>query len=39
MTGKDIGSTSAQYDSNSSQWAANVHFKNNDFVTKIAVRT
>ena len=37
MTGKDIGSTSTQYDSNSSQWAANVHFKNNDFVTKIAV--
>ena len=35
-TGKSIGSTSTIYDSTSSQWATQVHFKNNDFITKIA---
>ena len=36
VTGKSIGSANAQYDSTTSQWVTNVHFKNNDFVTKIA---
>ena len=36
VTGKSIGSASVIYDSTSSQWATNVHFKNNDFLTKIA---
>jgi preprotein translocase subunit SecD len=36
VTGKSVGSANVQYDSTSSQWAANVHFKNNDFLDKIA---
>ena len=36
VTGRSVGSASATYDSNSSQWVTNVHFKNNDFVNKIA---
>jgi preprotein translocase subunit SecD len=36
VTGKSVGSSSVIYDSTSSQWAANVHFKNNDFLDKIA---
>jgi preprotein translocase subunit SecD len=36
VTGKSVGSANAQYDSTTSQWVTNVHFKNNDFVTKIA---
>jgi preprotein translocase subunit SecD len=36
VTGKSVGSASVQYDSTSSQWATNVHFKNNDFLDKIA---
>jgi preprotein translocase subunit SecD len=36
VTGKSIGSANTQYDSTSSQWATNVHFRNNDFLTKIA---
>ena len=36
VTGKSVGSSNVIYDSNSSQWATNVHFKNNDFLTKIA---
>ncbi|MDQ1467871.1 MAG: preprotein translocase subunit SecD [Actinomycetota bacterium] len=37
VTGKSVGSAQAQYDSTASQWVTNVHFKNNDFVDKIAV--
>ncbi len=37
LTGRAIGSTSTIYDSTASQWVSQVHFKNNDFVTKIAV--
>jgi preprotein translocase subunit SecD len=36
VTGKSIGTAGTQYDSNTSQWVTNVHFKNNDFVDKIA---
>ena len=36
VTGKSVGSANGQYDSTTSQWVTNVHFKNNDFVTKIA---
>jgi preprotein translocase subunit SecD len=36
VTGKSVGSSNVIYDSTSSQWATNVHFKNNDFLTKIA---
>ena len=36
VTGKSIGSASVVYDSTQSQWATNVHFKNNDFIDKIA---
>jgi preprotein translocase subunit SecD len=36
VTGKSVGSAGTQYDSTLSQWVTNVHFKNNDFVTKIA---
>ena len=36
VTGKSVSTASAAYDSNTSQWVTNVHFKNNDFVTKIA---
>jgi preprotein translocase subunit SecD len=37
VTGKSVSKAGAQYDSNTSQWVTNVHFKNNDFVDKIAV--
>ncbi len=36
VTGKSVGSSNVQYDSTTSQWATNVHFKNNDFLDKIA---
>jgi preprotein translocase subunit SecD len=36
VTGKSIGSAKTLYDSTSGQWSTNVHFKNNDFLTKIA---
>jgi len=36
VTGKSIGSANTLYDSTQSQWSTNVHFKNNDFLTKIA---
>jgi preprotein translocase subunit SecD len=36
VTGKSVGSAGTQYDSTTSQWVTNVHFKNNDFVDKIA---
>jgi preprotein translocase subunit SecD len=36
VTGKSVGSATAAYSSNSSGWVTNVHFKNNDFVNKIA---
>jgi preprotein translocase subunit SecD len=36
VTGKSVSTASAVYDSTASQWVTNVHFKNDDFVTKIA---
>src|SRR4029079_5136790 len=36
VTGKSVGSAGTQYDSTASQWVTEVHFKNNDFVDKIA---
>jgi preprotein translocase subunit SecD len=36
VTGKSVGSASTLYDSTQSQWSANVHFKNDDFLKKIA---
>jgi len=36
VTGKSISSASTLYDSTQGQWSSNVHFKNNDFLTKIA---
>ena len=36
MTGKDVGTASATVDPTSASWIVQVHFKNNDFVTKIA---
>jgi preprotein translocase subunit SecD len=36
VTGKSVGTASAVYDSTASQWVTNVHFKNDDFVKKIA---
>jgi preprotein translocase subunit SecD len=36
VTGKSIGSAKTLYDSTTGQWSTNVHFKNNDFLTKIA---
>jgi preprotein translocase subunit SecD len=36
VTGKSVSSATAQYDSTASEWVTNVHFKNNDFVEKIA---
>ena len=36
VTGKSIGSASTVYDSTASQWTSTVHFKNDDFLTKIA---
>jgi len=37
VTGKSVGSASAVYDSQSSQWVTSVKFKNDDFINKIAV--
>ena len=37
LTGAGVASATVVYDENSSQWAVNVHFANNDFLTKIAV--
>jgi preprotein translocase subunit SecD len=36
VTGKSVGSASVLYDSTQSQWSANVHFKNDDFLKQIA---
>ncbi len=36
VTGKSISSADTEYDSTESQWATEVHFKNNDFLTEIA---
>jgi preprotein translocase subunit SecD len=36
VTGKSVGSANAIYDSTAGGWVTNVHFKNNDFVDKIA---
>jgi preprotein translocase subunit SecD len=36
LTGKNIGSADAVVDPTSAAWIVNVHFKNNDFVTKVA---
>jgi preprotein translocase subunit SecD len=36
VTGKSVGSAGTTYDSTRSQWTTDVHFKNNDFVEKIA---
>jgi len=36
VTGKSVGSAGTSYDSTRSQWTTDVHFKNNDFVEKIA---
>ena len=37
MTGRNVGTASAIIDPTSAAWIVNVHFKNNDFVTKVAV--
>jgi preprotein translocase subunit SecD len=37
LTGAGVVSATVEYDSNSTQWAVNIHFANNDFVTKVAV--
>ena len=36
VTGKSVGSAGDTYDSTTSQWVATVHFKNDDFVKKVA---
>jgi preprotein translocase subunit SecD len=36
MTGKDVGSATASVDPTTASWIVQVHFKNNDFVTKVA---
>jgi preprotein translocase subunit SecD len=36
LTGRNVGSASAVVNSTSGGWEVNVHFKNNDFVTKVA---
>jgi preprotein translocase subunit SecD len=36
VTGKSVGSANAAYNSTTSQWVTNIHFKNNDFLDKIA---
>ena len=36
VTGKSVGSANVQYDSTNSQFVTNIHFKNNDFLDKIA---
>jgi preprotein translocase subunit SecD len=37
MTGRNVGTADAIIDSTTAAWIVNVHFKNNDFVTKVAV--
>jgi preprotein translocase subunit SecD len=37
MTGRNVGTADAIIDPTSAAWIVNVHFKNNDFVTKVAV--
>jgi preprotein translocase subunit SecD len=36
VTGASVDSGSVLYDSTSSQWSTNIHFRNNDFIVKIA---
>jgi preprotein translocase subunit SecD len=36
VTGKSVGSANVQYSSTDSQFVTNIHFKNDDFLTKIA---
>ncbi len=36
LTGRNVGTASAVVDPNTAAWIVNVHFKNNDFVTKVA---
>jgi preprotein translocase subunit SecD len=37
MTGRNVGTATAVINPTSAAWEVNVHFKNNDFVTKVAV--
>jgi preprotein translocase subunit SecD len=37
LTGRGVGTASAVIDTTTAAWIVNVHFKNNDFVTKVAV--
>jgi preprotein translocase subunit SecD len=37
LTGRGVGTASAIIDTTTAAWIVNVHFKNNDFVTKVAV--
>jgi preprotein translocase subunit SecD len=37
LTGRNVGTADAVVDPTSAAWTVNVHFKNNDFVTKVAV--
>ncbi len=36
MTGKDVGTANVSVDPSTASWIVQVHFKNNDFVTKVA---
>jgi preprotein translocase subunit SecD len=36
MTGRNVGTATAVVNPNTAAWEVNVHFKNNDFVTKVA---
>jgi len=36
LTGRNVGTATAQVNSTTAEWEVNVHFKNNDFVDKIA---
>jgi preprotein translocase subunit SecD len=36
LTGRNVGTASAVVNSQNAEWEVNVHFKNNDFVTKVA---
>ncbi len=36
LTGRNVGTATAVVNSQNAQWEVNVHFKNNDFVTKVA---
>ncbi len=36
LTGRNVGTASAVVDPTTAAWIVNVHFKNNDFVTKVA---